>query len=348
MKSRSAPVKPATILDVARLAKVSKSTVSNVIREAKGIAPDTIARVRQAIDELGYRPNVLARQLVQQRTNVLGVVIGDLANPFFSEMAKQVERYASEHGYQVMFCNTQIDHKLELEGLRGLLDYRIAGLVFLAYAGDEESARLVADSRVPAIFVTCTADWGDVVTPDDEKGGRIATEHLISLGHRRIAYIADPSVEDAADQARQAGYRRAMAKADLSVAVYHWQGADGKTLKETAIENVLLGKERVTAVFSSNDLGAIELLDCADRLGVNVPGDLSVVGFDDVMLASLRRINLTTVAQPKDMMARIAVSTLSSRIRGELKGGHLRQIVDCSLITRGSTAPPSASKAKRG
>lgn len=348
MKSRSAPVKPATILDVARLATVSKSTVSNVIREAKGIAPDTIARVRQAIDELGYRPNVLARQLVQQRTNVLGVVIGDLANPFFSEMAKQVERYASEHGYQVMFCNTQIDHKLELEGLRGLLDYRIAGLVFLAYAGDEESARLVADSRVPAIFVTCTADWGDVVTPDDEKGGRIATEHLISLGHRRIAYIADPSVEDAADQARQAGYRRAMAKAGLAVAVYHWQGADGKTLKETAIEKVLLGKERVTAVFSSNDLGAIELLDCADRLGVNVPGDLSVVGFDDVMLASLRRINLTTVAQPKDMMARIAVSTLSSRIKGELKGGHLRQIVDCSLITRGSTAPPSASKTKRG
>jgi len=318
-----------------------------VIREAKGIAPATVARVRQAIDELGYRPNVLARQLVQQRTNVLGVVIGDLANPFFSEMAKQVERYASEHGYRVMFCNTQIDHRIELEGLRGLLDYRVAGIIFLAYAGDEESARIVAESRVPAIFVTCTADWGDVVTPDDEKGGRIATEHLLTLGHKRIAYIADPSVEDAADQARQAGYRRAMAKAGLPVAVYHWQGSDGKSLKETSVEKVLLGKDRVTAVFSSNDLGAIELLDCADRLGVAVPLDLSVVGFDDVMLASLRRINLTTVAQPKEMMARIAVATLSSRIKGELSGGHLRQIVDCSLVVRGSTAPPGTGKSKR-
>ena len=347
MKDLSEPVKPATILDVARLAKVSKSTVSNVIRDAKGIAPATIARVRTAIDELGYRPNVLARQLVQQRTNVLGVVIGDLANPFFSEMAKQIERYATQHGYRVMFCNTQIDEHIELAGLRSLLDYRIAGLIFLAYAGDEESARLVTDSRVPALFLTCTADWGDVVSPDDEKGGRIATEHLLELGHRRIAYIADPSVEDAADQARQAGYRHAMAKSGLPVAVYHWQGSDGKTLKETTIEKVLLGDDRVTGVFSSNDLGAIELLDCADRLGVKVPHDLSVVGFDDVMLAGLRRINLTTVAQPKEMMARIAVATLSSRIKGELTGGHLRQIVDCSLIIRGSTAPLMARKTRK-
>lgn len=347
MKDLSEPAKPATILDVARLANVSKSTVSNVIRDAKGIAPATMARVRAAIDELGYRPNVLARQLVQQRTNVLGVAIGDLANPFFSEMAKQIERYATQHGYRVMFCNTQIDEHIELAGLRSLLDYRIAGLIFLAYAGDEESARLVTDSRVPALFLTCTADWGDVVSPDDEKGGKIATEHLLELGHRRIAYIADPSVEDAADQARQAGYRRAMTKAGLPVAVYHWQGSDGKTLKETTIEKVLLGDDRVTGVFSSNDLGAIELLDCADRLGVKVPRDLSVVGFDDVMLAGLRRINLTTVAQPKEMMARIAVATLSSRINGELTGGHLRQIVDCSLIIRGSTAPLTARKNKK-
>lgn len=341
MKNLSKPAKPATILDVARLAKVSKSTVSNVIRDAKGIAPQTIARVRAAIDELGYRPNVLARQLVQQRTNVLGVVVGDLANPFFSEMTKQIERYAGQHGYQVMFCNTQIDQHVELAGLRGLLDYRVAGLIFLAYAGDAESARLVTASRVPALFLTCTADWGDVVSPDDEKGGRLATEHLLALGHRRIAYVTDPSVEDAADQGRQAGYRGAMAKAGLPVAVHHWH-------EETSIEKLLLDNERVTGVFCSNDFGAIELLDAADRLGVRVPQDLSVVGFDDVTLASLRRINLTTVAQPKEMMARIAVTTIASRITGELSGSPLRQIADCGLVVRGSTAPPSARKIRKG
>lgn len=341
MKNLSKSAKPATILDVARLAKVSKSTVSNVIRDAKGIAPQTIARVRAAIDELGYRPNVLARQLVQQRTNVLGVVVGDLANPFFSEMTKQIERYAGQHGYQVMFCNTQIDQHVELAGLRALLDYRIAGLIFLAYAGDAESTRLVTTSRVPALFLTCSADWGDVVSPDDEKGGRIATEHLLALGHRRIAYVTDTSVEDAADHGRQAGYRDAMAKAGLPVAVHRWQ-------EEASIEKLLLGDDRVTGVFCSNDFGAIELLDAADRLGIRVPQDLSVVGFDDVTLASLRRINLTTVAQPKEMMARIAVTTVASRITGELSGGPLRQIVDCSLVMRGSTAPPSAKTIRKG
>jgi DNA-binding LacI/PurR family transcriptional regulator len=334
------PAKPATILDVARLAKISKSTVSNVVRGRDGIAQATRDRVQLAIEQLGYRPNVLARQMVQQKTNVLGVVIGDLANPFYSEMAKQIERHASARGYRVMFCDTQIDKRLELAGLQSLLDYRVAGLVFLAYAGDAESEKLVRESRVPAAFVTCMADWGDVVSADDEKGARVATQHLIDLGHRRIAYIADPSVEDAADQARAAGYSRAMARAGLQTRILHWQGVDGRALLEASVEEVLLGAERVTGIFSSNDLGAIEILDCADRLNIRVPEDLSIVGFDDVMLAGLRRINLTTIAQPKEVLARIAITTLVSRIAGELSGGNLRQIVECNLVVRGSTAPP--------
>jgi DNA-binding LacI/PurR family transcriptional regulator len=340
MASPPEPAKPATILDVARLAKISKSTVSNVIRGRDGIAQATRDRVHLAIEQLGYRPNVLARQMVQQKTNVLGVVIGDLANPFYSEMAKQIEHHASARGYRVMFCDTQIDKRLELAGLQSLLDYRVAGLVFLAYAGDAESEKLVKESRVPAAFVTCMADWGDVVSADDEKGARVATQHLIDLGHRRIAYIADPSVEDAADQARAAGYSRAMAKAALPTRILHWQGVDGRALLEASVEEVLLGAERVTGIFSSNDLGAIEILDCADRLNIRVPEDLSIVGFDDVMLAGLRRINLTTIAQPKEVLARIAITTLISRITGELSGGNLRQIVECNLVVRGSTAPP--------
>jgi DNA-binding LacI/PurR family transcriptional regulator len=342
------PARPATIHDIAKLAKVSKSTVSNVIRGARGIAPKTKDRVQAAIETLGYRPNVLARQLVQQKTNVLGMVIGDLSNPFFSEMAKRIEIHASNRGYRTMFCNTQIDEHLELAGLRSLLDYRVAGIIFLAYAGDAESAELIVESGVPAVFVTCSADWGDVVSVDDEKGARLATEHLIQLGHRRIAYVADPTVEDAADEARQAGYGKAIEKAGLEKAVFHWLGHDGKALKEAPIEDVLLGEDRFTAIFSSNDLGAIELLECADQLGIRVPTDLSIVGYDDVMLAGLRRINLTTVAQPKEMMAQLAVNTVVARIEGELPGGNLRQIVECQLVVRGSTAPPPQRRTRKG
>jgi DNA-binding LacI/PurR family transcriptional regulator len=129
-----------------------------------------------------------------------------------------------------------------------------------------------------------------------------------------------------------------MRKAGHPAAVFHWQESGGRSIREARIEDVLCGEKRVTAIFSSNDFGAIELLDCADRLGKRVPQDLSIVGFDDVTLAGLARINLTTVAQPKEMMARLAVNTLAARVEGELQGASVRQIVDCNLIVRGSTA----------
>jgi LacI family transcriptional regulator len=328
--SRLPTERPATILDVARLAHVSKSTVSNVIRGVGVIAPATKERVRQAVDTLGYRPNLIARQMVQQRTSLIGVVIGDLANPFYSEMTKAVEWHATARGYRVMICNTQIDERRELASLRSLLDYRVAGLIMLAYAGDAESRQLVTEAGVPSVFVTCMADWGDVVSTDDEKGGRLATEHLIGLGHTRIAYVGDSSVEDAADHARAAGYRKAMAEAGLKPSIHHW--------RKVSLEALLTGRPCVSGVVSSNDLGAIEILDTADRLGLRVPEDLSVVGYDDIIIAGLRRIALTTIAQPKDELARCALDMLHARVTGSLSGSPKRAIVECGLVVRTTTA----------
>src|SRR6516225_2914907 len=317
MESEPPNGKPPTILDVARRAGVSKSTVSNVIRGIRSITPETQLRVTRAIEELGYRPNILARQMVHQRTTIFGVVVGDLANPFYAEMAKQIERSAAVRSYRVMFCNTQGEEAAEIAGLEGLLE-----------------------DRVPAVFVTCSAEWGDVVCADDERGAKLATEHLIGLGHERIAYCADPIVEDATDRARQAGYRQTMEAAGLKPMVFHWERAEDRLLREAPVDQILTGPQRPTAFVSSNDLGAIDLLDCADRLAVPVPRKLSVVGFDDVMMAGLARINLTTIAQPKEMLARLAVDTLASRIKGELSGGPIRQTVSCRLIIRGSTTRP--------
>src|SRR5215470_7363384 len=309
--------KPPTILDVAKRANVSKSTVSNVIRGAPNITPKTHAKVTKAIEELGYRPNILARQMVHQRTTIFGVVVGDLANPFYAEMAKQIERSAAARRYRVMFCNTQGEEDAEIDGLQALLE-----------------------RRVPAVFVTCSAEWGDVVCADDERGARLATEHLIELGHERIAYCADPIVEDATDRARQAGYRHTMEGAGLTPKVFHWKRAEDRLLREGPVEEILTGSQRPTAFVSSNDLGAIDLLDCADHLAIPVPRKLSVVGFDDVMMARLARINLTTIAQPKEMLARLAVETLASRIERQLRGAPIRQTVSCRLIVRGSTTRP--------
>ncbi len=333
--------KHATIVDVAREAGVSKSTVSNVIRGVKGVAPETRLRVREAIEQLRYRPNLLARHLVQQRTTTLGVVIGDLGNPFYAEMAKHIERAAAGRGYRVMFCNTLGDQEAEVSGLESLMEHRAAGIVFLSHPTDLVQVRRVVEGHVPAVFLTCAADWGDVVSGDDEAGAELATEHLIDLGHKRIAYFADPIVEDAADRQREAGYRRVVQRSSLAATVFHWDRPPDELQQEARdrqLDRIL--RNRITAVFSSNDYGAIELLDCADRLGVRVPEDLSVVGFDDVVMAGLARINLTTVRQPQPELATLAVETIAARVEGELHGPPQRKTLGLKLIVRGSSAAP--------
>ena len=321
--------KPATIIDVARRAGLSKSTVSNVIRGARGITTSTRERVEQAIDDLGYRPNALARQLVQQRASIFGVVSGDLSNPFFAEIMNEIEQYAATRDYRVMFCSAPSDMRDRLAGLRALLDHRVAGLLFLTQINDDDTRNLVASSRVPAVFVTCAAEWADIVCSDDVRGGVVATNHLISLGHTRIGYLADSLSEDEADRNRQIGYVQAMQANGLKPAVFHWKDGGMTDVREMPMKRLIGGSNRYTAFFSSNDFGAIALLDHADRLGVKVPEDLSVIGFDDVSLVSLRRINLTTMAQPKATMARLAVNMLAGRIAGDIQGGQVRQTIDC-------------------
>ncbi len=341
--TRKAP----TILDVAGRAGVSKSTVSNVIRQFSTVSGDVRTRVLNAIEELGYRPNVLARQLVQQRTAIVGVIFGDFANPFHAEMVKQIEQHADERGYRTMFVNARDEERAEVAAIENLLDYRVAGLIFLAYASDLGRVRKLVEGNVPAVFLTCTADWGDVVSADDKRGAEMATRHLVDLGHRRIAYVADPISEDAADLARQSGYLEVMRGAKLDPAVFHWPDRPRQILRDrrgVPFKSALRGADRVTAIVSSNDFGAIEILDFADRLGIRVPDDLSIVGFDDVAISGLARINLTTVAQPQERLARLAFETLAARVDGELKGPKVQTFIEPRLVVRGTTAPPPAKR----
>ena len=337
--------KPPTILDVASRAGVSKSTVSNVVRGLPGVSETTRLRVRSAIDQLGYRPNVLARQLVQQRTSILGVVVGDLANPFFAEMAKSVERHAAVRGYTAMFCNTEGDSQSELAGVETLLEYRVAGIVFLAFSGDSRTMQETLEHQVPVVFLSCKAGWGDVVSVDDVRGGRLGTDHLIETGHRRIAFVSIPELEDESEISRWKGCCEAMLEARLEAPVrISWSPpsdhaqVDGVDRK---LVDVFSGPVRTTGVFASNDVAAIYLQEFADRVGLRVPQDLSIVGFDDVPMAGLARIALTTVAQPRDELARLGIATIADRIEGKLEGPPRTTLVTVDLVTRSSTSPPA-------
>ena len=337
------PRRPPTIVDVASRAGVSKSTVSNVIRGEVGVTDETRQKVDSAIKQLGYRPNILARQLVQQRTNILGVVVGDLANPFYAEMAKSVERHAATHGYTAMFCNTEGDRASELAGIEMLLAQRVAGIVFLAFSGDSRTMRETLQHRVPAVFLACHEDWGDVVAVDDELGGQLATRHLIESGHHRLAFLSIPELADNSDRARYTGCVKEAQAAGVSVRRISWSPPGDQVEIDGArgeLRDVFAGDDRTTGVFASNDVAAVDLMEFADRVGLRVPEDVSVVGFDDVPIAGLARIALTTVAQPRDQLARRGIEAIIERIEGRRTGRPTRTLIRVDLVLRSSTSPP--------
>ncbi len=336
-------VRPPTIHDVARVAKLSKSTVSNVIRNAVGVHPQTRERVQAAIAELGYQTNIVARQLVQQRTTVLGIVIGDLMNPFHAEMAKLIEGFTAARGYQVMFCNTRTDEDVELIGIRSMLEHRVAGLLFLCCGHAAERARHLIAGRVPAVFVGCSAGWGDVVAVDDVAGGRAATTYLLDEGHRCIWHVAGDGGTLLRPCDRRLGYRQAMELAGLPAVCFALGNDDDTALIEgeaIPLEQVFRGESAPTAFVALNDSCALQIIEAAERLGIAVPDRLSVIGFDDAAYARHARVGLTTVAQPKERLAQLAVDTLVRRLSGELAEGPSRQILDFQLVVRTSTAPP--------
>jgi LacI family transcriptional regulator len=352
VRNRRAPPKPPTIFDVAAAASVSKSTVSNVVRGAEHVSTPTRARVLAAIERLSYKPNAIARQFVHQRTTILGVLVGDLSNPYYAQMAQVVERAAFGFGYATMFCNIEGEEEIAVSGVDALLEHRVAGIVFLAVVAHKpQLGDTLQRAGVPIVFLGLSERWGDSVGPEDTAGGRIATEHLLALGHRRIAYVRTPLVEENGDRARYAGYRSALKRARASLLpAFAW--TPGSTVvrvgrREFELGDALSGPDAPTGLFVSNDIGAIALMDKCEALGLSVPQDVSIVGFDDIAIASLERISLTTVAQRLDFQAERAVGLLLKRI--ERPGGancHFR--VPVELQVRGSTARLRKQPASKG
>jgi DNA-binding LacI/PurR family transcriptional regulator len=244
-----------------------------------------------------------------------------------------------------MFCSTG-DSQSEIAGVETLLQYRVAGIVFLAFSGDSRTLQETLEHQVPVVFVSCSAEWGDVVSVDDTRGGRLGTEHLIATGHTKIAYLSIPELEDQSDQARYAGYLEALGEAGLEPTRISWSPPSDHAevgAQPCRLLDVFKGAGRATAVFASNDVAAILLQEFADRVHLRVPQDVSIVGFDDVPMAGLARIGLTTVAQPRDELAKLGIDTIADRIEHKLKGPPRTTLVEVNLIARRSTSPPATS-----
>jgi LacI family transcriptional regulator len=325
--------------DVAERARVSVTTVSHVVNDTRPVSEELRQRVLQAMRELGYQPNQLARSLRRGQTHIIGMIIPDSTNPFFAEVARGVEDTSFEQGYSVILCNSDGDLDKELLYTNVLVKKQVDGILFVAAGVSTERILDLQARNIPLVLIDRELPDAavDAVLTDNARAGWLATRHLIELGHTRIACVTGPSdLTPSAD--RVIGYRKALSQSNLAVdealilkGDFHYTSGYEAGLQLLSLE------PPPTAVFACNDLMAIGLMSAARQSGLRVPEDLSVVGFDDVRLAAFANPPLTTIAQPKYQIGVVAVRLLLERMR-EPELAARRHVLDTRLLTRASTA----------
>jgi DNA-binding LacI/PurR family transcriptional regulator len=333
-----------SIKDIAKAAGVSHSTVSRALSDSPLVSDETKGRIQRLAQEMGYSPNTLARSLVTRQTYTVGVVVTTIADPFVAEVVQGIEATAHDYNYTVILCSSGAKPEREIAAVEMLRSKRVDGVI-------------VTSSRIGALYLEHLERIGApivlinnhneqsgrytfTVTVDNRHGGCLATEHLVQLGHRRIAYVTAPA-DHSSDLDRMAGYRQALVaggiEPDAALIVPGNGRADGG---ERGLQALIELSEPPSAVFCYNDMTAIGLMHAARQVGLSVPRDMAVVGFDDIPFASYFYPPLTTIAQPKVEMGRLAMKmALSLMTIGE--ENHEEElsnvVVRGKLVVRAST-----------
>ena len=354
-RTRSQPGRPSvTIEDVAARADVSIATVSRALTNAKVVRPETRRRVLQAVEELGYRPSGPARALARSRTHTLGLIMTDLAQPFYAELTRAVETASRANGYTVVLANGAGDTRREADYLDLLAERRVDGILVASWGITRRHLDWLASAPVEVVLVSCMSSELPLpaILSASREGARMAAEHLLALGHRQLAEVTGPP-DSAAAPDRHRGVLDALTHAGLDerqLAVAHCDGDFESGRRATG--ELLRGAPGPTAVICYNDLVAAGALKAARDAGLRVPGDLSVIGFDDVPLARMVEPALTTVAQPVAEMGRWAVERIIAGLAA--RGGPAPDTqpaivrMPCRLVVRDSTAPPPDRVRPRG
>ncbi len=309
-----------TLNDVAERAGVSKSTVSNVIRGTALVADATRERVERAIAETGYHPNAIARSLKARTSTAIGLVVPDLTNPFYAQLAVGVERAARTLGYAVLTAHTECRPTTETEAGRALIERRVDGVIVGGMSSGSPLPRMLLDRDIPVVLASLGAIDDrrvGVIDHDDLAAMKAIVAHLYDLGHRRMAFVSQNLLEHSGER-RRVGFEKALKRRRLAPV-----GID----------------DGATAVVAHNDMQAIATIDRLERRGLRVPDDVSVVGYDDVPLAAHCRIQLTTVRSDAIEMSRRAVELVVSAARNGRHVSH-RELLGNPLIIRSTTARP--------
>ncbi|WP_440103600.1 substrate-binding domain-containing protein [Streptosporangium sp. H16] len=327
-----------SITRVAQLAGVSATTVSHALNGRRPVADETRRRVLAAIDQLGYRPNVLARGLRTSRSQTIGLIIPDITNPFYPALARGLQDVLGPAGYDEIISNTDGDRELERAAIEQMIARQVDGLAFAVFHTHAEDLLPVIGAGIPVVRLggRLVQAGVDVVHSDDEGGAAEATRYLLERGYRRIGFVCGPHAEGPAAE-RVAGYRSALlaAGADADprlVAHTHFSRAGGSS----GTARLLDLPEPPDAVLCANDIMAIGALDTAEERGLRVPADLAVMGFDDIEAASLVSPGLTTMANPAREIGQACARRLLERLRGGTAQPSAETVIPARLVRRRS------------
>lgn len=325
-----------TIYDVARLANVSIATVSKVMNDNGKISDKTRKKVFEVMQHLHFKPSMVATALTGKKTYTLGLLISDLANPFFAEIARSVEDRAHELGFSVVMCSTDNDSQKEAKSISLLRQKSVDGFIIASGFQNHLILRKVIEEHVPIALISqdISSLAVDCVTVDDFLGGYQVTRHLLDLGHQNVAVFAEKT---RSSKERIRGFKQAVEEAGIRfqdrMVIFCDTSVDGGKQKA---DQLMDWPNRPTAIFACNDLLAVGVMESAREWGLKIPDDLSVVGFDNTILATSVDPPLTSVAQPIQEMGRQVVELLIARIEGRKKMKR-RVILLPELVFRRST-----------
>ena len=333
---RRCEMKSVTLKDVARAAGVSYSTVSRALSDSPQIGQETRERIRRLCDEMGYTKNYIARSMVMKKTDLIGLVVPSIDNHYMSELAYYAEVRAQARGYNIMLCNSAPDLRQERTVVQLLVNRQVDGILIVPQEHHScEDLKPYAD-QVPMVFLS--EDLRDqpqsCVTTDNARGAYLGVEYLYSLGHRDILYFGRRRA--VTHQLRAEGYLQACRDMGLTLRV-----VDSSFSRSSPEGGYEMAKELFrkpidyTAIFASTDSNALGIMRAADEMGIQIPEQLSLMGFDNISASALSRIDLTTVEQSKREMATQAVDILLNKIERGTRG-YVHQILMPSLIKRGS------------
>lgn len=332
-----------TIKDIAELAGVSRATVSRVLSNPSSVSPTRQEAVHRAIKDLSYRPSPIARSLTTGTVPCVHVLISDIRNPFYAEMARGVEDVARNNGYAIVFGNTDDCSQRELQYLTNTKDLLFAGVIMMSAVGGVDLKKALTELNRPVVLVNRLVPGleADAVILNNERGAYDATRYLIDLGHKGICHLAGLKHSSASAE-RHRGFIKAMKDAGLDVPQGAILPGDLRLATgESAGRRLIMEGLKYTAVFAANDQMAIGLISAFESEGVRVPEDVSVIGFDDIAYAKLARVQLTTVRQPSYEMSRAAMKMLLEQLRGESSAFRTMRF-EPELVVRSTCGAPKS------